>query len=440
MSAIARYLNSSGKEVWGYDRVKSQLCVELENESLKITYEDKIDENLQNHFTVENTLVIYTPAIPGDSKILNFFKENSFQIFKRSQILGLITKDSQNISVAGTHGKTTTSTLIAHLINFAAKPCAAFLGGISVNLNSNYFNSNTSENFPLTITEADEYDRSFLTLSPDIAVVTSMDADHLDIYGTADELKKTFLDFIKKIKPHGHLIINNKLKTDFPKGITIETYGIGSGNYHAKNIRIENSRFVFDFIENNKFWGTIELGIPGIHNVENAVAAIAVCLKLNIEKEKISNGLKNFKGVKRRFEYILNEKNKVFIDDYAHHPTEIESLIKSVKLLYPTKKIAGVFQPHLYSRTRDFAEGFAQSLSLLDTCILLDIYPARELPIEGVSSEMVFKNINSQQKFLCKNEDLILLIKKLNPEVLLTLGAGDIDTFIPQIKSALTYE
>lgn len=437
MSAIARYLNNMGKYVFGYDRVKSNLCTELENEGIKISYIDEIESSFSSKFTRQNTLIIYTPAIPSNSKILNYLNNNDYQVLKRSQILGLITQNSQNISVAGTHGKTTTSTLIAHLLTFAQKPCAAFLGGISVNLKSNYFNSNTKDNFPLTVTEADEYDRSFLTLNPDIAVVTSMDADHLDIYGTALELEKSFFEFIKKIKKGGSLIINHKLKTINAKGIKIETYGIETGTFQARNIGIEKSKFVFDYFENNKFWSKIELGIPGIHNVENAVAAIAVCTKIGLEKAKIIEGLKKFKGVKRRFEYILNDENCIFIDDYAHHPTEIESLIKSVKLLYNGKEITGIFQPHLYSRTRDFANEFATSLSLLNTCILLDIYPARELPIEGVNSEIIYKNLKSPKKFLCKNENIGTLLKEIKPQVLLTIGAGDIDTFIPQIKKTL---
>lgn len=440
MSAIARYLNSMSKSVSGYDIVRSDLCIQLEKECIKICYKDNTDDLVFENFNTENTLVIYTPAIPSTSKILQYFKKNKFILLKRSQVLGIITKQSFNISVAGTHGKTTTSTLISHLLNYAQMPFAAFLGGISVNLKSNYYNTNTGTKTPFTVTEADEYDRSFLTLSPDIAVITSMDADHLDIYGSVEELRKTFRDFIEKIKQDGTLIFNNNLEVKKSKNINFETYGLEKGNYYASNIRIENCRFRFDFNYKDQKWENITLGIPGIHNVENAVSAMAVCIKLGIKKEEIIKGLEDFKGVKRRFEYIINNPNKVFIDDYAHHPSEIESLINSVKLLYKNKKITGIFQPHLFSRTRDFANGFAKSLSLLDTCILLDIYPARELPIEGITSKMLYDKITSPEKYLCNKENLVDLIKELSPNLMLTIGAGDIDTLISPLKKLLNNE
>ena len=436
MSAIARYIKDMGYNVAGYDRVRSELCAVLEKEGMLINYED-LEANIPSGINKDNTLIIYTPAIPKDSAQLNYFKNNGFTFYKRSQILGLITEDSYNISVAGTHGKTTTSSLIAHLLNFANKPFGAFLGGISTNLESNYFNSNTKNTQALTVIEADEFDRSFLTLSPNLAIVTSMDADHLDIYGSGDELKKSFFDFIKKIELEGTLFIKQGL--DFPttNSISIKTYGIEKGDYKATNIRIEHGWFTFDFEGNNQIWKFVQLGIPGIHNIENAVAAIAVCLNLGIEKNVIIEGLKEFKGVKRRFEFIVRQPNFVFIDDYAHHPAELEAFIKSVKLLYPNEKITGIFQPHLYSRTKDFADGFAKSLSLLDVSILLDIYPARELTMEGVTSEIIHKNITSSQKYLTTKEELISLLKKLAPKILLTIGAGDIDTLITPIKDAL---
>ena len=436
MSAIARYIKDMGYNVAGYDRVRSELCAVLEKEGMLINYED-LEANIPSGINKDNTLIIYTPAIPKDSAQLNYFKNNGFTFYKRSQILGLITENSYNISVAGTHGKTTTSSLIAHLLNFANKPFGAFLGGISTNLGSNYFNSNTKNTQALTVIEADEFDRSFLTLSPNLAIVTSMDADHLDIYGSGDELKKSFFDFIKKIELEGTLFIKQGL--DFPttNSISIKTYGIEKGDYKATNIRIEHGWFTFDFEGNNQIWKFVQLGIPGIHNIENAVAAIAVCLNLGIEKNVIIEGLKEFKGVKRRFEFIVRQPNFVFIDDYAHHPAELEAFIKSVKLLYPNEKITGIFQPHLYSRTKDFADGFAKSLSLLDVSILLDIYPARELTMEGVTSEIIHKNITSSQKYLTTKEELISLLKKLAPKILLTIGAGDIDTLITPIKDAL---
>ncbi len=435
MSAIARYIKDMGYNVSGYDRVRSELCEALETEGMEINYTDSLD--FISKLEKDSTLIIYTPAIPKDSKQLNYFKNNGFTLYKRSQILGLITKDSFNISVAGTHGKTTTSSLIAHMLDFAQKPFGAFLGGISTNLGSNYFNTNTINTKALTVTEADEFDRSFLTLSPNLAIVTSMDADHLDIYGTGDELKKSFFDFINKIEPGGTLFIKHGLDFPVTNTISIKTYGIEHGDYKAINIRIEQGWFTFDFEGNGENWKSLQLGIPGTHNIENAVAAIAVCLKLGIDKTTIINGLKNFKGVKRRFEFICRQPNFVFIDDYAHHPAELEAFIKSVKLLYANEKIIGVFQPHLFSRTNDFADGFAKSLSLLDVSVLLDIYPARELPMEGVTSEIIHKNITSSEKYLTTKDDLLPLLKTLDPKIILTIGAGDIDTLIPSIKTTL---
>lgn len=435
MSAIARYIKDMGYNVSGYDRVRSELCEALETEGMEINYTDSLD--FISKLEKDSTLIIYTPAIPADSKQLNYFKNNGFTLYKRSQILGLITEDSFNISVAGTHGKTTTSSLISHMLHFAQKPFGAFLGGISTNLGSNYFNTNTINTKALTVTEADEFDRSFLTLSPNLAIVTSMDADHLDIYGTGDELKKSFFDFINKIEPGGTLFIKQGLDYPATNTISIKTYGIEHGDYKAINIRIEQGWFTFDFEGNGQNWKSLQLGIPGTHNIENAVAAIAVCLKLGIDKTTIINGLKDFKGVKRRFEFICRQPNFVFIDDYAHHPTELEAFIKSVKLLYPNEKIIGVFQPHLFSRTNDFADGFAKSLSLLDVSVLLDIYPARELPMEGVTSEIIHKNITSSEKYLTTKDDLLPLLKTLDPKIILTIGAGDIDTLIPAIKTTL---
>jgi UDP-N-acetylmuramate--alanine ligase len=424
-----------GYNVSGYDRVRSELCEALETEGMEINYTDSLD--FISKLEKDSTLIIYTPAIPKDSKQLNYFKNNGFTLYKRSQILGLITEDSFNISVAGTHGKTTTSSLIAHMLHFAQKPFGAFLGGISTNLGSNYFNTNTINTKALTLTEADEFDRSFLTLSPNLAIVTSMDADHLDIYGTGDELKKSFFDFINKIEPGGTLFIKHGLDFPVTNTISIKTYGIEHGDYKAINIRIEQGWFTFDFEGNGENWKSLQLGIPGTHNIENAVAAIAVCLKLGIDKTTIINGLKNFKGVKRRFEFICRQPNFVFIDDYAHHPAELEAFIKSVKLLYANEKITGVFQPHLFSRTNDFADGFAKSLSLLDVSVLLGIYPARELPMEGVTSEIIHKNITSSEKYLTTKDDLLPLLKTLDPKIILTIGAGDIDTLIPSIKTTL---
>ena len=441
MSAIARYLKSMGCDVAGYDRVRSELCMELEKEGIPINYLDQVgsipDVLKLPKLLGGPILIIYTPAIPPESQQLNYFKNNGYRLFKRSQILGLITEDSFNISVAGTHGKTTTSSLIAHLLNSAGKPFGAFLGGISTNLGSNYFNTNIPRTKAITVTEADEFDRSFLTLSPNLAVITSMDADHLDIYGTGEELQKSFFDFITRIEAGGTLFLKFGLPAPSVENISIKTYGIDKGNYRASNIHIDEGWFVFDLDTETERWTGLRLGIPGIHNIENAVAAIAVCLQLGIAREAITEGLKSFQGVKRRFEFICREPGFTFIDDYAHHPAELEAFIRSVRLLYPHEKITGVFQPHLYSRTRDFAPQFAKSLSLLDEAILLDIYPAREQPMEGVSSELIFGEISAEQKHLITKENLVGLLKDLRPRILLTMGAGDIDTLVSPIKNAL---
>jgi UDP-N-acetylmuramate--alanine ligase len=441
MSAIARYLKSMGCQVLGYDRVRTELCIELEKEGMEINYIDQVGSIPSviklPKLVAGPILIIYTPAIPADSQQFNYFKNNSYTLYKRSQILGLITEDSYNISVAGTHGKTTTSSLISHLLNYANKPFGAFLGGISTNLGSNYFNTNSPGNEAITVTEADEFDRSFLTLSPNLAVVTSMDADHLDIYGTGDELKKSFFDFINKIEPGGSLFIRQGLEFPERNDIAIKTYGLNHGDFKAINIRVENGWFVFDFEGNGNIQSGLKLGIPGTHNIENAVAAIAICLQLEIPFETIADGLTAFKGVKRRFEFISRTDDFVFIDDYAHHPAELEAFIKSVRLLFPDQKLCGVFQPHLYSRTKDFAPEFAKSLSLLDTAILLDIYPARELPMPGVTSEIIFKDITADQKYLCSKETLIQTVKHINPNVFLTMGAGDIDALVLPLNDAL---
>ena len=436
MSAIARYLNQAGSRVLGYDRVRTPLCSELEREGMPIHYEDCI-ENIPSEITPENTLVIFTPAIPKDSAQLNYFLNKGYTLNKRSEILGHITSDSFNISVAGTHGKTTTSALISHLLHHSGIHFGAFLGGLSTNLGSNYFNSCRPDERAVTVTEADEFDRSFLTLSPNLAVITSMDADHLDIYGTGDELKKSFFDFIHKIEPNGKLFLRHGLQHPGLKDVTILTYGINGGDYNATKVRVENGWFLFDFETKGIKWPDLKLGIPGNHNIENALAAIAVAIEMKLDLSQIKEGLKTFKGVKRRFEFICREPDFVYIDDYAHHPAELEAFIKSVKMLYPDKKITGVFQPHLYSRTKDFASGFAESLSLLDEAILLDIYPARELPMAGVSSDLIFDRITSDKKHKANKENVLHLLKILDPEVLVTMGAGDIDTLVTPINAML---
>ncbi|MCB9251922.1 MAG: UDP-N-acetylmuramate--L-alanine ligase [Flavobacteriales bacterium] len=439
MSAIARYLKDNGREVFGYDRVRTELCHDLEKEGILITYQDLI-ETLPELVNKNETLIVYTPAIPEDSILLNHFRGSGYTVKKRSELLGEITHSGTNISIAGTHGKTTTSSLVAYMLKNTPTRFCAFLGGISTNLGSNYFNSGNTEENLITLTEADEFDRSFLTLDPNIAVVTSMDADHLDIYGTDENIKSSFNEFIKKIKPGGTLFLKEGLNISDANDIKVVRYGIESGDLRAENLRVENGDYIFDLIYPSMVWPGVKLALPGNHNVENALAAIGVCLELRIDKSLILYGLANFKGVKRRFEYIIKKKNFIYIDDYAHHPTELKAFIESVRFLYPDKKLTGIFQPHLFSRTRDFAEGFARSLDLLDKLYLLEIYPAREKPIPGIRSSTIFDLLKLKDKVLTGKTEVIDLVKRDNPEVLLTIGAGDIDTLVPVFRKMFENE
>jgi UDP-N-acetylmuramate--alanine ligase len=433
MSGLARYFNKRGCVVAGYDRTSTVLTKELEAEGISITYIDDAAE-IHPDFLVHdpNTLVIFTPAIPKHSLIFNYFSNYDFILRKRSQVLGIISDGSFTIAVAGTHGKTTTSSLIAHLLKDSGYDCSAFLGGIATNYQSNVLFGDNN----VMVVEADEFDRSFLTLHPDIAIVTSMDADHLDIYGDKNHIEESFRLFASQVKRTGKLIYKYQLpiKRD---GIT---YGINStsAEYTAHNIRIVNGTFVFDFKNGSKEIRDIELGIAGFHNVENATAAIIVGLQLGISDEKIKAAFKNFKGVKRRFEYIVKNDEQVYIDDYAHHPEELRACLNSVRQLYPNRKLTTVFQPHLYSRTRDFADGFSEVLSNSDELILLDIYPARELPILGVSSEMILDNVDLVNKMMCSKQNLVSLLASKKIDVLLTVGAGDIDTLVDPIRQMLT--
>ncbi|MFC2138170.1 UDP-N-acetylmuramate--L-alanine ligase, partial [Bacteroidota bacterium] len=437
MSALARYFNNTGKTVAGYDRVRTELTDTLSNEGMDIHYEDntKLINNKFNN--PESTIVIYTPAIPSNHKELNYFRNNGFQIYKRSQILGILTKDKIGIAVAGTHGKTSISALLTHILNQTDEKCNAFLGGISKNNNSNYiFSSNSNR----VVLEADEYDRSFLQLYPQIALITSIDADHLDIYGTHNELINSFNQFITQINCNGFLIYNKKIENDIKNKSIVESYSYSleqSADFYAKNICIKNHKYCFDIVTNSGVISDIELGLPGKINVENAVGATSIASLLGVDEIKIKEGLNTFQGVQRRFDYQINTIDLVYIDDYAHHPQELSSTINSIKELYPNKKITGIFQPHLYTRTRDFASEFAKSLDSLDEIILLDIYPAREEPIKGVSSDIIYKDITNPNKMICKQHEVLSIIKDKKFEVLLTLGAGDIDQLVKPIKQLL---
>ncbi len=433
MSALARYFNKLGKKVAGYDKTESSLTKELQEEGIEIHFDENINsipaEILNDK---SNSLIVVTPAVPKNHREWNYFIDNEYSIVKRSQLLGLLTKESTTIAVAGTHGKTTTSTLVAHLIKQSGIACAAFLGGIAKNYNSNLL---LSDEKGLVVVEADEYDRSFLTLFPKMAIITSMDADHLDIYGNQEYMEESYRMFAQQVNANGIIIVKKGLNLGTNISAIIKTYSINEdADYRAKNIRVEEGRFVFDFVSTDLNIENIVFGMPGRHNVENAVAAIAIALKAGVKTDTIKKALSNFEGVKRRFEFHVRTSNNVYIDDYAHHPEELRACIDGVKELYKDKKITGVFQPHLYSRTKDFADGFAKSLDMLDECILLDIYPARELPIEGVSSQMIFDRMKLKNKQLLSKEALLKYIYENKPEVLVTFGAGDIDQLVEPIK------
>lgn len=432
MSALARYFNSKGEQVFGYDKTATTLTNTLEDEGMQITFNDEVEslppEILEN---IEETLVVYTPAIPKDSVLLNFFMDKNYHLFKRSKVLGMVTEDSLNLSIAGTHGKTTTSCMLASIFKASDLRFYAFLGGISADLGSNFYHQ-TGDGSLFTITEADEYDRSFLNLHPTYAAITSTDSDHLDIYGDANSVEQSFREFASLIIDNSCLIAAKGKTT----GIDCDSYSSvdSQANYVANITQSTSKGSSFEIVyEGQVLLDQIYLNIPGLHNVENAMAAALLSLKAGVGKKAIRAGLAEFKGIKRRFEYIIDKEDLVYVDDYAHHPSELDAIIHSVRELYPSKKITGVFQPHLYSRTRDFADGFATSLSQLDEVILIPIYPARELPIEGVSSEMIAEKVTVPCKVVAK-EQLVDLLDLKTTEVLLTLGAGDIDQLVEKIK------
>ena len=439
MSAIARFFHFNGIKVSGYDRSETGLIKELEAEGIEIHFAENVEM-----IPKDVDIVIYTPAVPNDHKELVFYRQNGYKVVKRSDVLQMITKSSFNICVAGTHGKTTTTTMIAHLLRDSGYGCNAFLGGISVNYGTNFWGSERN----VCVVEADEYDRSFLKLEPDVAVVTSMDPDHLDIYGTVEAMEEAFIDFCKKVKPGGLLLSKFGLKRgkDLTAGMHL-TYSLQneSADAYAGNIRMKNGSYEFDVIIKENKLEDVVLNMGGMHNVENAVAAIAVASSLEIGNDNIRAAVESFKGVKRRFEYIIKNDRIVFIDDYAHHPEELRALIQGAKTLFRQKKSTIIFQPHLYTRTRDLANGFAEVLDLADEVILLPIYPARELPIDGVNSQMILEKMKNENKKVMSKHDLLKWIKNdyvknVNTEfgqVLITAGAGDIDMIVEPIKKIL---
>lgn len=430
MSGLARYFNHHGKKVAGYDLNSTSLTLQLEKEGINIHYTDDLNLVPMEFKKSEATLVVFTPAIPSQHSELNWFKKEGFQILKRAEVLGMITNQTKAIAIAGTHGKTTTSTMIAHLLTESGVGCNAFLGGIAVNYESNVLYSDS----PYTVVEADEYDRSFLRLFPEYAVITSMDADHLEIYGNKEEMVKTYLQFASQVKTK--LVTKKELNVSH-SSTHIEYSILGNANVYAENIRVENGAYHYSIISDSGKIENVTLGLAGRHNVENSLAAVAVAQSVGIDNEKIKKSLASFRGVKRRFETIVKNEKSIFIDDYAHHPEELRACISSARELYAGKKLTGIFQPHLFSRTKDFAKEFAESLDLLDEIILLDIYPARELPMEGVTSELLLGKMKKSDKRILSKEKCLKYISENRPQVLLTMGAGDIDKMIMPIAEIL---
>lgn len=432
MSAIARYLMRQGWDVAGYDRVETPLTGELVNEGMDIHYEDKAQNIPSRFLNKDQSLIIYTPAIPATNRELNFLKDNGYKVVKRSEVLAAITNEHPAIAVAGTHGKTTTSSIISHMLYKAGVPFYGLVGGLLAEYNSNFLHI-PGEN-PIFVVEADEYDRSFLRLNPNIAVITALDADHLDIYQTKEEFKKAFIEFAGLTTDK--VVLNHRV-TEHIKPVNSVTYGTGNAQIRAENIRIINNQFIFDYIDENGYLPDLATTLPGAYNVENATAAIAVCRSYNIPDDAIREALGTFQGIKRRFE-IINQLPFVFIDDYAHHPDEISAFLKGVRMLYPDKEITVIFQPHLYSRTRDFAEGFGHSLGESDKVILLEIYPAREVPIPGITSEIILDYIPHQNKSITTRERILEESESWScPEVICTIGAGNIDAIVQPLADKL---
>ncbi len=440
MSAIARWFKAKGFPVWGYDKTRTALTETLEQEGIVVHYEDDVNllpQEILQHKAA--TLVVLTPAIPANHTEWAYLKDQGYTIKKRSEVLGIITASAFTVAVAGTHGKTTTSSIVAHLLHHAGVDCSAFLGGIATNLNSNLLIGKGGAEKEVIVVEADEYDRSFLTLFPDVAIVTSADPDHLDIYGDNEELIRTFQRFISQIKPGGYLFIHDnidpRLTAQVQEGVQVVTYSLNQGEAHVEKLEINGRWFEYDAVSPFGNIAGLSLGVPGFHNVENTLAAMLVAQVLQVSGQEIVQGVKAFTGVRRRFEFVYESKEKVYIDDYAHHPKEIDAFMTSLRALYPNKRILVIFQPHLFSRTRDFADAFAESLSKADKLILLDIYPARENPIPGVTSDIILRQVDCPEKLLLRREEIVeYLFKNSDFDVMATIGAGDIDTLVKPLK------
>lgn len=427
MSALARYFTFIGKNVAGYDKTPTYLTDELKAEGISIHFDDKVEMIALPFLNKENTLVVVTPAVPKNHLQWNYFLQNGFEVKKRAEVLGIITKGTFCFAVAGTHGKTTTSSILGHILYQSGVDVTAFLGGIVEGYNTNLIGNGKT----VTVAEADEFDRSFLHLHPDIACITSMDADHLDIYGDTASIEASFREFADKVEDKKQMFVVDGLPLE---GITV---GVGKGQFSAQNIRIDNGWYVFDVATPDDIITDIRFGLPGHHNLTNATLALAMAKTYGLEDDAIKAALESFQGVRRRFSYQIKEKGLVYIDDYAHHPTEIDAVYQAVSELYPDEKVLAVFQPHLFSRTRDFAEGFAKSLGKFENIVLLDIYPAREQPIEGVTSQWLLDMIENPNKKLVTKEHLLPLLKGSDATVFITIGAGDIGEMVPEIKSVL---
>ncbi|WP_297333763.1 UDP-N-acetylmuramate--L-alanine ligase [Flavobacterium sp.] len=428
MSALARYFKFIGKNVAGYDRTPTHLTDELKAEGIHIHFDDKVELIELPYLNKEHTLVVVTPAVPKHHLQWNYFVQNGFEIKKRAEVLGIITKDTFCFAVAGTHGKTTTSSILGHVLHQNGVDVTAFLGGIVENYNSNIIGNGKT----VTVVEADEFDRSFLHLHPDIACVTSMDADHLDIYGNTEAIEESFREFAAKVENKEHLFV--------PAGLPLQVITIGvndDSQFSAQNISIDNGWYVFDVVTPSETVKNLRFALPGRHNLTNALLAFAMAYTYGVAAEGIAEALQSFRGVRRRFSYQIKKTGMVYIDDYAHHPTEINAVHQAVTELYPDEKVLAVFQPHLFSRTKDFAEGFAKSLSAFENIVLLDIYPAREEPIEGVTSQWLLDMIENPEKRLVSKADLIPLLKMTDAKVVVTIGAGDIGEMVPEIKRVL---
>lgn len=441
MSALARYFLAEGKSVAGYDRTSTPLTDALRAEGMDIHFEentDKIPAFVKDSSNKHRVVIVLTPAVPAAHAELVYFRNNDYSILKRSQVLGLLTGSHPTYGVAGTHGKTTTSSILAYILKVAGRNCTAFLGGISVNLNSNLLLGDPGKPEHEIVVEADEFDRSFLTLYPEAAIITSMDADHLDIYGDRDQMQQTYRAFAAQVRPSGFILQKHGLDLGNTPARKL-TYSITSAqaDYRGTHISVKDGRYIFDLVTPGYVIDGLTLGLPGRHNVENAVAAAGLALERGVDILSVKQALAGYQGVQRRFEFRVRKQDVVYIDDYAHHPEELKAAILSARELFPDKKLTVAFQPHLFTRTRDFVDGFAEALSMVDTLYLLDIYPARELPIPGINSGIIFDKVTIADKHIISKEELVLALRNRTPEVFMTLGAGDIDQLVAPIQKLL---